>query len=549
MSFSRYNFWTLATWIWLGALAIVILTTAAHYGDSWDEKLRSDAGEIKLAYYQQIFSGDVRAAIDGTPRGDNYPGFHDLTLAALRRVSPFSDFLTGNLFSALLGFLGIVGAVRLGRLLGGPATGFWAGVLLTLLPAWYGHMFINPKDIPFACGSIWSLNFIYQWITGEGAPNKRLVILCGLAIGITMASRIGGLLMLCYLGLFIGLRWMIDLKAARGQSSQPSILQGLWIQGPRLLAVICISFFILFIYWPSGQLRPFSGASQTLQAVTHYNWPMPVFFEGAFIMAPDLPFYYILKMLLLKVPVVSLLLFTIAIWFFLKESVQEWKNSRTVQLHSLGLFLILFSILFPIAYVILRDSILYNGLRHLLFVLPPLCVAAGWTVCRLDTALQSQLPRLLVPLRIAFLALLILPLAGMIRLHPYQYIYYNELAGGTAKASHMYELDYWGTAYKELAEEFYNYLSETRPAFSRPEVVVNMEHVTWLFRPFLPEKTSLPIRVVRSKPEKADYYAASTTWAADQYYEGEVVVSVERTAATLGVVKDRRGLVNSDDKP
>ena len=47
---------------------------------------------------------------------------------------------------------GLLGSWKLGRLLGGPAAGFTALTLLVLTPVWYGHMFNNPKDMPFAVG-------------------------------------------------------------------------------------------------------------------------------------------------------------------------------------------------------------------------------------------------------------------------------------------------------------------------------------------------------------------------------------------------------------
>jgi hypothetical protein len=539
---NRYNPWTLATWIWMALLAVLVFSTAADYGDSWDEKVRSDSGELKLAYYQNLFSGNVEEALRITPKGDNYPGFHDLTLAALKRISPFSDYLTGNLFSALLGLLGIAGTVRLGRLLGGPETGFWAAILLTLLPAWYGHMFINPKDIPFAMGYVWAVGFIYQWIHSGNRPDSRLVMLCGATIGIAMAARIGGLVLVCYLGLFIAIGWLASLAKALAGSRVKAFCRLLIADLPRLLVVLVIAFAILLFFWPAGQTKPFAGASKTLRNVTQFDWPMPVFFEGAFLAAPDLPAYYIIKMIVLKVPVVTLVLFMTATALYLRKLI-SLKNTTCKNFQPpLAEGLVLFAVIFPVAYVIIRDSILYNGLRHLLFVLPPLCALAASSIPFLRTQLRTARPALLVPAGIAFAAGLALPLISMLRLHPYQYIYYNELAGGTAKASENYETDYWGTAYKELAEEFYQFLVRTKPTFSKPEVVVNMEHVTYLFSPFLPQETRLPIRVVRSRPDLDDYYAASTNWAADQFYYGDPVVEVRRVGITLAVIMDRRGL-------
>lgn len=144
-----------AFWRWLGRglLAVVVLVaalTASDYGSRWDEKVRADAGERKLEYYAHLFSGDWEKAVEVGRKADNYPGFYDLNLAILRRVSPFSDTLTGHVFSAFFGVLGIAGAMRLGRSLGGAQVGFWTGTLLAFTPSYYGHMFINPKDIPFA---------------------------------------------------------------------------------------------------------------------------------------------------------------------------------------------------------------------------------------------------------------------------------------------------------------------------------------------------------------------------------------------------------------
>jgi hypothetical protein len=38
-----------------------------------------------------------------------------------------------------------------------------------------------------------------------------------------------------------------------------------------------------------------------------------------------------------------------------------------------------------------------------------------------------------------------------VRLHPYEYVYYNAIVGGTAGASGHYEMDYWGTSLRDIA--------------------------------------------------------------------------------------------------
>jgi hypothetical protein len=41
---------------------------------------------------------------------------------------------------------------------------------------------------------------------------------------------------------------------------------------------------------------------------------------------------------------------------------------------------------------------------------------------------------------------------GIIKLHPYEYAYYNQFVGGTGQAAKRFETDYWNTCYKEAME-------------------------------------------------------------------------------------------------
>jgi hypothetical protein len=39
----------------------------------------------------------------------------------------------------------------------------------------------------------------------------------------------------------------------------------------------------------------------------------------------------------------------------------------------------------------------------------------------------------------------------MVSLHPYEYIYFNDMSGGLKKAEGRFETDYWGASYREAA--------------------------------------------------------------------------------------------------
>lgn len=527
-----------AFWRWLGRgllamVAVLAVATVDDYGSSWDEKVRADAGERKFEYYSLLFSGDWAAAAEVGRKADNYPGFYDLNLAALRRVSPLSDVTTGHVFAVLFGVSGIAGAMRLGRSLGGTQVGFWTGLLLALTPSYYGHMFINPKDIPFACAYIWTVWAALEWLREGDALRWRTALVFGLALGVSLAVRIGGALGLCYLGLFVSVKALLEMRK-QGRS-------WLWEfakrQAVRLAGALGVALGIMLIYWPAAQFRPFGQASSTLEKVSQYSWDLPVFFEGAFYAASDLPFYYIVKMFLLKLPLAFLAFLGVggAIWLLRQRGefrAGQWRFDVWQ-----GLNLAMFAGAFPVAYVIARDSTLYNGLRHLLFVVPVAACIAGWGLTQARAWLAARCPVWEKPMLVAFSLSISLAAIAAMRLHPYQYIYYNELSGGTTGASLRYETDYWGTVYKELASKL-----EDLPDGGVGGIQINMEHPTWLLAPHIAGEGSERIRVTRSDALADDYYAASTQWAADRYYYGERVATVERMGIVLGVVKDRRGL-------
>ena len=73
-----------------------------------------------------------------------------MAAALLDKVLPFDLFETRRLLGAAVGLIGLAITWRIGRRIGGPLAGLIALVLLATCPLYYGHMFINPKDAPFA---------------------------------------------------------------------------------------------------------------------------------------------------------------------------------------------------------------------------------------------------------------------------------------------------------------------------------------------------------------------------------------------------------------
>jgi hypothetical protein len=135
--------------------------------------------------------------------------------------------------------------------------------------------------------------------------------------------------------------------------------------------------------------------------------------------------------------------------------------------------------LMPLAVTIALQPAMYNGIRHFLFVLPPLAVLGGLA----GVSLTEAAARRFKFARLAAAVLLVLgtamPVAEMVRLHPYEYTAFNAFSGGMARARDRYMLDYWGLSLKQASQALLAKLTErheTKPADRRWKIAVCGPH-------------------------------------------------------------------------
>ena len=131
----------------LAVLALVAALTFRDYGLGWDDYTHAQYGDLLLSLYSSGFH-DTRAL--SFVNLYLYGGGFDMAAALIAKVLPFDLFETRRLLGAAVGIAGLAITWRIGRRIGGPLAGLLALVLLAACPLYYGHMFMNPKDAPFA---------------------------------------------------------------------------------------------------------------------------------------------------------------------------------------------------------------------------------------------------------------------------------------------------------------------------------------------------------------------------------------------------------------
>jgi hypothetical protein len=203
----------------------------------------------------------------------------------------------------------------------------------------------------------------------------------------------------------------------------------------------------------------------------------------------------------------------------------------------LGLGLVAFSILFPIGYAIAIKAVLFDGMRHFIFVLPPIAVAAALIADRSLSRLSA------LPYRAPIYAALglygIAHVATMVMLHPDQYVYYNGFVGGVDGAQRKFKLDYWANSYAEAVRGLEDYLRREYGAnFEEREFTVAVCGPPISARYYFPDNFRLMHRA-----DKAEFFVAFTKDNCDRSLPGVPVYRVERMGALLSIVLDRRDIV------
>jgi hypothetical protein len=390
---------------------------------------------------------------------------------------------------------------------------------------------MNSKDIPFACAFAWSVFALWRFALQPVA--WRTTLLCGLAIGTTLALRPGGLpLMAALFGLAVV--W----AGLAGRS--PRMLAG------RGVAAWAAAWVLMVVCWPWAHENPLLNPFRAVAVAASHPRIITVLFEGAVVPSDQTPRYYFAKYLWITTPPFVLLLLGVGVARAVRDLWRErWQPT------SLALLLLGFWLLAPPLLAAVSRPNVYDGIRHVLFVLPAAALVAGLGAA---TIVRAVPPRVRLVAAGALLLACALPVRSLVRLHPYQASYFNAFVGGVRGAQERYDTEYWVTSYKE-AIEWINRQAAREPGRELRILVGanpwSREAAFW----YLDEDVR-PTPVYQWRPQEEippgfDYYVATTRYRLDESFgESPIVHVVERDGAVFTVIRGRaRGAGSSRVEP
>ena len=445
---------------WIDALAVVVLVLIAaiaaatfrDYGLGWDDYTHSQYGDLLVSLYSSGFT-DKRAL--SFVNLYMYGGGFDLLSALAAKVLPFGLFATRRLVGAAIGIVGLFVTWRLGRRVGGPLAGLIALLLLATCPLYYGHMFINAKDGPFAATNALTLLGIARAFEEYPRATPATIALCGIGLGLAIGARIlGGFTVLDALLplLFIfAVRWHADgFRSAIGE----------W--GSYLLAFIpaaILAYLIMGLVWPWSVVAPLNPVRAAEYFSRFFEKPWRELFGGQLIEVTQMPREYVPVLLALQVPILMLVSGLGGTVGAFVAAAGGWQHGADIRRRAVLLALVLAPTL-PVAVTVATQPGLYNGIRHFVFILPPLAVLGGLAIAWIAQRLERFGNLAMAAGALVVFAGVASPVVEMVRLHPYEYTFYNRLAGGAVGARPRYMLDYWGLSLTQASRELLAYLAE-----------------------------------------------------------------------------------------
>ena len=598
--------------ILLGLSLVIALFTLHDYGESWDElKLYDYAADSLKAYTTWPGHGTIPVTGDHFENyGPAFMMFSSIIAKTFNGVFPTIQSVDVKHFVYFITFLvGVWAFYHLAERWMSKNAAFGATLLFMTQPLFWGHAFINPKDIPLLsfflltvylgirmhdsifgtqadsvstawneltphtrrllifAAVFWLLSVVllyggtplvhqwfdssirtaanggHSWVERIAPRIHRIAPEIYIEKFFVLFLRVRAVFFLIIAGILIWLyrRHLPIALQTLGMILPAGIVLGLavsirifgiwagilvvayllWKSGRKAWLTIAvyglIAIIAMYLTWPYLWSNPIGHFVETAEVMAQHPWPGSVLFNGATYSAQHLPASYM--------PVLLAIQFTEPVWVLFIAGVAVATYSavkRRVESRELMALTLIWFVLPLLTFIILRPT-LYDNFRQTFFIVPPIFFMTGLAFDQIRRPLLQG----------ALIALVVLPgLVASVRLHPYEYVYYNQLVGGVPGAGDRFELDYWGTSYREVAQE--------ADRIAPPNANVWVDGPAHLFSRFA--RSDFHIYSTQ-EAERADHYDVVITlvrynWEKISFPEAKIVYRVKREGTVFAIIRE-----------
>lgn len=411
-------------WIFLLFLIPYLCFVAAtyhNYGIAIDEPVEYQFGEM---LYARNFGRDPLLLRDFAMEHSNsreiwaYNHFHVMTLFMINDSRNVETYHLLNFIFAIIGFYLIYELVLF--ITRKPIFGLLGSYTLFFTPRFLGDIASNVKDPVF---SIYYLAGIFCILIASKINIVPRIGLLGISFGFSAAARILGYSLIPFYFIFSLYGLFLEKKI--------NTFTVLKLAG-EIFLISLVAIGIHAIQMPFVASNPIPNLIRLVEVAKEYPWHGQMLYWGNVVSAGELPWHYLPVWIGITTPLFILIFWVLSHGFL--------RNRYILFLHFVFYSnLLLYFVFHPI---------IYDGLRHYLFLIV-IMSALGVISFSLIFNHANKKKRLFL---ISLLTIhFLLVFSQFLRLHPYEYTYFNELTGYISGVNGKFETDYWGTSYKEGA--------------------------------------------------------------------------------------------------
>ena len=511
-------------------LAIFSIYCALSIGQAWDEPTLTVLGKIAINYLLSL----GRIEEDWFRREFYSPIYYSLKFLLIQIFPIKFQIEASHLINLIFSLSTIIGIKKISKELFNENVGKIVFLILFFYPSFFGHMAFNSKDTIIAFSHVWIFFLSIQYIKKQDIKHKAnsyinfIAILSALGTGINLFFL--GSLIPIFLFLLIDIFFLkkFTCNAFDRKKFLFDIAKG-----------FIIFYFLLVLFWidthPNIFVLPFNFFLEWFIGDFWRGYPY-ILLNGNYFLYVEIPKSYLLINLIYRAPEYFLLTYVIFIFIFLNSSSFYKKK---IFLFNYKLLLVTSMIVFPFLLIFFTPFSIYDGLRHVLWMLPYFCIIPGLTIYYLIENINF----LVVKLTLSFLSLLIIYfLFNFFLITPYQYTYLNIFNGKMENRYKKFENDYWASSIKELIKEV-NF--DKRSTISFATCGINQYVAKYYlkkngysnFRFGNSENSSYIIMTNRVILNKENIWKSENLTNCFDKYEGEDAFSVKRNGMVLSVIR------------
>jgi tetratricopeptide (TPR) repeat protein len=445
-------------------LLILMLFLSRNAGITCDEVLHYNHSVSVYEYFAT--HGQDQSALNTPVTNLKYYGqsYDNLVTILIKWFKIENVYSFRHLMSSIAGWLVIFITALFAIWLLDYKAGIFVLFLFAVSPTFIGHTQNNLKDIPFALAYIAGTFFIVKFLMSGRKNSLTDIIFLTAGIAFSISIRAGGLLLICYLFFFFFFFYLYKYLQGNKIDLIEIRRKFFWI-----CCITIVSWFLSILLWPFALHGPIKNVIESYHVMAHFPSTFRQIFEGKVEWSDFMPWYYIPKSMLITIPIITLA----GLLLFILFSGFKFKCEKTI-LYGF----VIFTVLFPLVFVIYEKSNVYSSWRQFLFIYPGIILLASTGFYHFYEFIKNKYLRWGMIVIIALLS--VHPFKFMFNNPQFYYFYYNQLVGGLRGAYSNYETDYYFVSQTGASKWLIDYL-KTKDIRGTIKVKATYS-VDWLFR-------------------------------------------------------------------